>query len=198
MQRCASKATNSWVELLVAYSSTPLLAILMQFFMLWASHCVSTAMLHTLHLQLVQVAWESSAVLRKYIRENVLLRCAFSTPFFRPSGIPLNPRIFKNANSHRDGAIWGRHPRNCLRFWCLKAFILVTAVAFGPSCFRRAEKVPTVLIAIFIIGVICCPSCFCHVSKVPTDTGTRDGGGPRRDLATVVGFKASRFNLDSQ
>ena len=86
------------------------------------------------------------------------------TPQWYPP--PTPPMIcFKSANSHRDQPRQGRHPRNCRRFWSLKASILVTVVTFGPSCCRRASKVPTVtgigmvLIAILRTVLTFDPSC---------------------------------------
>ena len=94
-----------------------------------------------------------------------------------PPGIPPTPPpmvCFKSANSHRDGAPRGRHPRNCRRFWRLNASILVSVVTFGPSCLHRVSKVPAVtgigavLIAIFITVANFGPSCFCRTQKFPT------------------------------
>ena len=89
---------------------------------------------------------------------------------------PTPPMIcFKSANSHRDQPRQGRHPRNCRRFWSRKASILVTVVTFGPSCCRRASKVPTVtgisvvLIAILRTVLTFDPSCCRRASDVSTD-----------------------------
>ena len=89
---------------------------------------------------------------------------------------PPPPMIcFKSANSHRDQPRQGRHPRNCRRFWSRKASILVTVVTFGPSCCRRASKVPTVtgigvvLIAILRTVLTFDPSCCRRASDVSTD-----------------------------
>ena len=94
-------------------------------------------------------------------------------PWYPP---PTPPMIcFKSANSHRDQPRQGRHPRNCRRFWSRKASILVTVVTFGPSCCRRASKVPTVtgigvvLIAILRTVLTFDPSCCRRASDVSTD-----------------------------
>ena len=105
-------------------------------------------------------------------------RSAFPAPPPPPNGIPPPPPpmiCFKSANSHRDQPRQGRHPRNCRRFWSRKASILVTVVTFGPSCCRRASKVPTVtgigvvLIAILRTVVTFDPSCCRRASDVSTD-----------------------------
>ena len=96
-----------------------------------------------------------------------------------PNGIPPPtppPMIcFKSANSHRDQPRQGRHPRNCRRFWSRKASILVTVVTLGPSCCRRASKVPTVTgIGVVLIPILRTvltfdPSCCRRASDVSTD-----------------------------
>ena len=108
----------------------------------------------------------------------MVLRSAFPTLPSPPNGIPPPPRTcFKSANSHGDGAPQGRHPRDCRCFWHLKVSILATVVTFGPSCFHRLSKVPTVtgigsvLIAILKTVVTLGPFIFCHASKIPTVTG---------------------------
>ena len=103
--------------------------------------------------------------------------CVPSPPPSRPMVSPPTPPpmvCFKSANSHRDGAPRGRHPRNCRRFWRLNASILVSVVIFGPSGIHRVSKVPAVtgigavLIAIFISVANFGPSCFCRTQKFPT------------------------------
>ena len=98
----------------------------------------------------------------------------YAPPQWYPPSTP--PMIcFKSANSHRDQPRQGRHPRNCHRFWSCKASILVTVVTFGPSCCRRASKVPTVtrigvvLIAILRTVLTFDPSCCRRASDVSTD-----------------------------
>ena len=96
-------------------------------------------------------------------------------PQWYPPPIPPPMICFKSANSHRDQPRQGRHPRNCRRFWSRKASILVTVVTFGPSCCRRASKVPTVtgigvvLIAILRTVLTFDPSCCRRASDVSTD-----------------------------
>ena len=92
------------------------------------------------------------------------------------SPLPPPPLIcLKSANSHRDQPRQGRHPRNCRRFWSRKASILVTVVTFGPSCCRRASKVPTVIgIGVVLIAILRTvltfdPSCCRRASDVSTD-----------------------------
>ena len=108
----------------------------------------------------------------------MVLRSAFPAPPPPPMvSPPLTPPMicFKSANSHRDQPRQGRHPRNCRRFWSRKASILVTVVTFGPSCCRRASKVPTVtgigmvLIAILRTVLTFDPSCCRRASDVSTD-----------------------------
>ena len=83
-----------------------------------------------------------------YIHTNIpayiymVLRSAFPAMVSPPTPPPMV--CFKNANSHRDGAPRGRHPRNCRRFWRLNASILVSVVTFGPSCLHRVSKGPAV------------------------------------------------------
>ena len=105
--------------------------------------------------------------------------CALRPPPPMVSPPPPPPMIcFKSANSHRDQPRHGRHPRNCRRFWSRKASILVTVVTFGPSCCRRASKVPkvptvtgigVVLIAILRTVLTFDPSRCRHASDVSTD-----------------------------
>ena len=62
------------------------------------------------------------------------------------------PPCFKSANNHRDRAPWGRHPRDCRRFW---AAILVTVVSFYSSHVRYVAKVTTVTgIRVVLIAVL--------------------------------------------
>ena len=84
---------------------------------------------------------------------------ALGSRFARPPpmvSLPYpHPPCFKSDNSHRDGAPWGRHPRNCPRFRRLKAAILVTVVSFYASHVRYVSKVPTVTgIRVVLIAVL--------------------------------------------
>ena len=112
-----------------------------------------------------------------------------------PNGIPPpHPPMkcyFKSADSHRDQPRQGRHPRNCRRFWSRKASILVTVVTFGPSCCRRASKVPTVtgigvvLIAILRTVLTFDPSC-CRRRASDVSTGYKCIIFPPSELSSLL------------
>ena len=91
-----------------------------------------------------------------YIHIYMVLRSAFPAPPPMVSHPTPPPMVcFKSANSHRDGAPRGRHPRNCRRFWRLNASILVKCRHFWPLM----------------------PS-----SRLKSTSSHRDRGGPDRDL----------------
>ena len=108
----------------------------------------------------------------------MVLRSAFPAPPPPPQWYPPpNPPhdMLQKCQQSQGSASQGRHPRNCRRFWSRKASILVTVVTFGPSCCRRASKVPTVtgigvvLIAILRTVLTFDPSCCRRASDVSTD-----------------------------
>ena len=105
----------------------------------------------------------------------MVLRSAFPAPpqWYPP---PHPPMIcFKSANIHRDQPVRVAILVTVVVFWSRKASILVTVVTFGPSCCRRASKVPTVtgigvvLIAILRTVLTFDPSCCRRASDVSTD-----------------------------
>ena len=63
----------------------------------------------------------------------------------------------------------GCHPRNCRCFLRPKASTLVTVITFGPSCFQRVSKVPTVTGVVAVVTF--CPVCSCRASGVSRVTG---------------------------